>query len=412
MKRKSVAWVAGSILLFLFVLAVTVGVYLVAANTVPPAAVVPPALPVPNAFDEYVAAAMAVQEPKDLYVGRGLISDMTVLRKVAADNRETLAQLRAAFRHEYMTPPRYGFSAAFPELARFRSTARVLAAEGRLAEREGRYGDAARSYLDCIRMGSNVPRGGPLIHYLVGVAIQAIGTVPLQRSVDHLDAATAKRAARELARLDGAAPSAADALLRERDWSLMSQRDMFRKHRYPQEYIGLISGGSGSGSGSNIQEQWDGLALFFWSKSDILRNYSRYMDAVVNNMRQPYYAHPPDPPYPPDPFNRGTAPAYSGAGFAGAREHALMRVAQVQLAVRAYTLEHGAPPPNARALVPAYLPKLPDDPFAPQPITYRLKQGKPLIYSLGPDGVDNGGTPIKGAMDQNSKGDLLQGGTR
>jgi len=50
--------------------------------------------------------------------------------------------------------------------------------------------------------------------------------------------------------------------------------------------------------------------------------------------------------------------------------------------------------------------------FAPQPITYRLKQGKPLVYSLGPDGVDNGGSPIKGAVDQNSKGDLLQGGTR
>src|SRR5436190_1611091 len=83
-----------------------------------------------------------------------------------------------------------------PNAASFRALARVLVAEGKLAEREGRMPDAARSYLDCLHLGTDVPRGGVLIHGLVGLAVQALGLRAMEGAVDRLDGPTAAAAAR------------------------------------------------------------------------------------------------------------------------------------------------------------------------------------------------------------------------
>ena len=47
-------------------------------------------------------------------------------------------------------------SGALGDLASLKSLARVLAEEGRLAEMENRYSDAARSYLDASRFGNEM----------------------------------------------------------------------------------------------------------------------------------------------------------------------------------------------------------------------------------------------------------------
>ncbi len=45
--------------------------------------------------------------------------------------------------------------------------------------------------LDCLRLGVDLPRGGLLIHGLVGMAIQAIGLKAMEEAVDGLDGPTA-----------------------------------------------------------------------------------------------------------------------------------------------------------------------------------------------------------------------------
>ena len=66
------------------------------------------------------------------------------------------------------------------------------------------------------------------------------------------------------------------------------------------------------------------------------------------------------------------------------------------LALQAYRMEHGAFPTTLTALVPAYLPEIPDDPFARAgSLHYRLYGQKYLLYSIGPDGKDDGGRPIE-----------------
>lgn len=64
------------------------------------------------------------------------------------------------------------------------------------------------------------------------------------------------------------------------------------------------------------------------------------------------------------------------------------------LALRRYQLANGRLPDGLNALVPAFLPKVPDDPFVGQPLHYRIEGGTNfLLYSVGPDGTDNQGDP-------------------
>lgn len=68
------------------------------------------------------------------------------------------------------------------------------------------------------------------------------------------------------------------------------------------------------------------------------------------------------------------------------------------LLVRAYETEHEEPPETLDALVPDYLPRIPEDPFDGKPFRYlrRNVPGLPpaawAVYSIGADFTDDGGT--------------------
>lgn len=75
-----------------------------------------------------------------------------------------------------------------------------------------------------------------------------------------------------------------------------------------------------------------------------------------------------------------------------ARRHAAMTV----LAMQAYRSTRNTWPSSLRELVPAYMPSLPVDPFDGQPMRYIAPASGselPLLYSIGVDGLDEGGKP-------------------
>jgi ABC-type transport system involved in multi-copper enzyme maturation permease subunit len=117
-----------------------------------------------------------------------------------------------------------------------------------------------------------------------------------------------------------------------------------------------------------------------------------------------------------------TAPAQRAAQLGLCR----VRGARLQLALALYQREHGKAAPSLEALVPALLPELPDDPFAHQPFHYRLSTGERIawprdlagggvefvrevaagqgiVWSVGPDGTDDGGTR---QLNAGAKGEL------
>jgi hypothetical protein len=66
---------------------------------------------------------------------------------------------------------------------------------------------------------------------------------------------------------------------------------------------------------------------------------------------------------------------------------------QADLAIRLYQHETGRLPRDLQQLVPEYLPSVPIDPHSGQPVIYRqATHGSFVLYSVGFDGQNNGGT--------------------
>lgn len=84
------------------------------------------------------------------------------------------------------------------------------------------------------------------------------------------------------------------------------------------------------------------------------------------------------------------------AGVVGrtARAETMKRMTVTAIALKRYHLKYGAYPEQLSQLAPEFLKTPPLDPADGKPLRYQLKpNGTILLYSIGEDGVDNGGNP-------------------
>jgi hypothetical protein len=88
------------------------------------------------------------------------------------------------------------------------------------------------------------------------------------------------------------------------------------------------------------------------------------------------------------------------------RDQAKTRLLICELAIRRYRLDHGSDPNTLEELVPDYLPAVPRDPFAAGPLKYRPDGSGHRLWSVGPDGRNDGAEPM-GEESNASPGDLL-----
>jgi hypothetical protein len=76
------------------------------------------------------------------------------------------------------------------------------------------------------------------------------------------------------------------------------------------------------------------------------------------------------------------------------RAEAAKQMTITAIALKRYQLKHGNYPPNLSALVPEFSPAISRDPVDGQPLRYRRNaDGTFLLYSVGENGVDDGGDP-------------------
>lgn len=81
------------------------------------------------------------------------------------------------------------------------------------------------------------------------------------------------------------------------------------------------------------------------------------------------------------------------------------RLLAAELALRIYESEHGRAPMRLDDLVTNYLSAVPKDPFTGQQLIFRPQGTNWLVYSVGSDGVDDGGAPAARGLP--TKGDIL-----
>lgn len=177
-----------------------------------------PPLPDPNGFDDLVRAGEMIQgkAPADL-----LKADEAALRAFVEPNGEALARARVGLGRPCVIPVDYAsrdMTRNTEWLMRSRSVSRLLIAEGRLAERESRVGDAAHSFRDDIRLGTSL-RGGLLIDQLVGFACEHGGVEGLNRLVDRLDAKQCRELIAELGPIERDREAVRATIARDQEWS-------------------------------------------------------------------------------------------------------------------------------------------------------------------------------------------------
>jgi hypothetical protein len=107
---------------------------------------------------------------------------------------------------------------------------------------------------------------------------------------------------------------------------------------------------------------------------------SNAQDYIETTARKNYYI-----------FSMMLLPALGSAVMREAVEVAQVRMAETSLAVERYRLANGRLPESLEKLVPAYLPAVPQDPCDGKLLRFRLLEKGYLIYSVGKDGMDNGG---------------------
>jgi hypothetical protein len=87
-------------------------------------------------------------------------------------------------------------------------------------------------------------------------------------------------------------------------------------------------------------------------------------------------------------------PNYSKAAASVVRNETQRRLTVTAIALERYRLRQGRFPADLGALVPRYLSAVPMDPMSGKPLCYRLNaDGTFTLYSVGEDGVDDGGDP-------------------
>jgi hypothetical protein len=158
-----------------------------------------PPLPNPNGYDDFVKAGGAVL---------GDISDWPILdhdslRDLVSTNAEPLRLLRLGLTRQSVMPMDFSLTNNARFLPRGPvNLALLLAAEGRLREMENRPADAALSYVEAIRFGNAMSRGGFLITRLVGIVCEGIGYAPLAKLAPKLNPDEARAVLTDLDKLD------------------------------------------------------------------------------------------------------------------------------------------------------------------------------------------------------------------
>ncbi len=413
--RPKVPWSRGDKFLMLLlglVLPLALGLvfWFRALDRNPDVSIPTPTMPTTNARDFYIAAANAVVDDKKIgdartpqnLAGRTPNSppppSLADKEKLVAENAGAVQTLHTGFQYPYQELPARSYSTPFPHYQKIRALARFLSLQAQVDAEKGDAAGAMDASLDSVRVGETMPRGGPLIGMLVGVACQAIGRQQAWKAAGHLNSAQARAAARRLEAIRAGHVPFADTMQEEEWTGQASLLELMHRRDWSGELAGATTPDpSGEQSGNSPGRWLFATRIRLIGKRRILADYTRSLDRIIADGRRPFAARSRAPAIEAtgDPVNDMITPVFWNTGLDEVKADTENALLLVTLALRAYRLDHGAYPPTLDVLAPGYLRSVPNDPFALSgPLRYRRTGANYLLYSVGPDGKDDGGAAI------------------
>jgi hypothetical protein len=383
-----------------------------------------PVLPHPNGYDYFRRAGAAyvkdIAGVDEITEGWDGINDSTfrdhkkypLAAKEAwlKQNAKALQLLREGLKYPALHPRMSWYSDVGPAEIEYRALGRVLAVESHVRAAGGNWNGAVQSLLDDYQFGNQIARGGPLQIGTVSGDIQIRSLYELSHLISYTNATTAKMAAANMEKIyEQRYPFY--KMLQEEKWLIVESKLQLMESpswrtRLVQDFKLPLS---------------DYPKVYTLSKRQLISDLTQTMNAGIENAQRPYTQQQPAPASD-DPLVALLLPDYKFLRWSCARQNVFAVEFMTMYALRAYEIDTGHYPENLKALAPIYLHKIPIDPFdGVNPLHYKLQGKKYLLWSIGPDGVDNHGTPIfnnfdGGAqsakyqlLDPKSKGDVVAG---
>lgn len=375
-------------------------------NQIPP--YVRPKTPQPNAYVYYIKAADAIVDgdraSEAVYGVNKADYSLTKKEALLGKNVNTLKLMRQGLSYQCLHPLAKSYDdVGFGIYSKFRELARLKKLEGDVLTEKKQWARAAASYLDNVHFGKDLARGGPLIAFLVGKALTSMGRSPLWPLIAHLNATEATSAARRLELIAKDRVSFSEILQVELYQNRLMQQDLVQKANL-REQVGYWQFWLFNQYQEQSADYWMTKAPVPYAvqKRKLNETFLYHMDKLLPDYNQILR------------LDEQCACSWTN----DPTQDWLQATA---LALHAYRLEHGEYPIRLTGLVPTYLSEAPPDPFfPPKKLHYRKLPGrKYLLYSVGPDGKDDGGKPISNSKGKNdrqkhyvlddSKGDIVTG---
>ena len=306
----------------------------------------------------------------------------------------------AAVLPDCQVPTAMNCLALFPEILTSRDTAPLLLYRAESAAVHGDWRQAAADIRALMALGNHIPRGGTLIHRLVGIAFHSMATNSMRRLAGRADVPP------EFLKDMDVAVTKAETGLEPLDETMRyewksADGTIDYAYRNPRETLGTCMPSSTLGG------------MLLWVRDSSPRQTKRHFAAVYSHViaasTKPGSAILPDDMngcycknklrlVVNDPLGgilwSMMVPSIDIAHNRIDRERADLDCTRLVLALRRWQLAHdGKLPGTLSELVPGYISAIPEDPFSPkhEPLRYRTDGTAWAVYSVGKDGVDNGG---------------------
>jgi hypothetical protein len=296
-------------------------------------------LPQPNGYDELVAAGRVSENTlASSYSFDAYTAKQSDLELAAREAETAIAQARAAFDRECRVPVDY-MSKDIPSMESIRvlrSLARVMAATGQLHAVRGEMDQSLSAYLDTIQVGVECRRGGLLIDGIIGIAVARTGYDGLCHHVDQLSPEQCRAAIVRLRELQSDCEPFESFYRRDRIWSAYANG-------------------------------WSGRICQILNDIETIEYEDSFLGILSEDHSVPFKA-----------------------------VDAYVELLVAELSLRAFTVEQGRVPAGWDEVVAAGGAALGVDPFDPGggTLRYLIADGKPVIYSLGQNRLDDGGDAI------------------
>ncbi len=429
--RKKIAYATFAILIVCFI---AIFVWFLSLASMPKLIIPVNAMPTPNAFDTFNEAMAALMDSKKIdYASNATHSGKTPedraytlkeREELVTENEPVLSIFREGMKQECMAPNIRSIFTLQPYLAKYRKLTRLLILDSHLRAEKGDWNGAVQRRLDAIEFGNKILTGGALMHSLVGSACESLGQRGISPLFEMLSTAQAKSALTRLEKIDRETYPLSETLEEEKRSGQAQILEVYRKIRAYKDIVEL----NNLSSGNPIDNNRKVLEYVLMDKRGAIKTYARYMDSIIAISKQPYSARSPLPIVPKDCVNQlldSDPSTFSTSIYSSKSLTTANKMLRLGLALKIYKDEHGKYPTSFSELVPGIISKVPDDPFAlTGTFKYRLEKDKYVLYSVGPDGIDDGGMPIDDKRQispgnpkstarytpkEDSKGDILLG---